>query len=162
MRKGGGVRLIGYTCDTVFTLITDAAEWGTKITASKAWYSPEGKISKDRGSATTVDITSKNSAVIGWEETVKFISYDSEADNSDYDFYQQLQNGGGTKLVVGYLTENDDFYELPDASVQPSDVREDSSKLGNTYLDLDIVYRVDSPVKPVNVPGLNDAINALL
>ena len=162
LRKGGGKRLIGFTCDTTFTLKTDSAEWGTLFASDKAFFSPEGRISKDRGSATAIEITSAQQAVTGWEETVKFITYDSEADFSDYDFYESLQERGGSGLILGYLTEDDDFYQLPNVSVQPNDVREESSKLGNTYWEVDLIYRVASPVKPINIAGLNDVIDALL
>ena len=160
LRKNTANRLVAYKCSYNWTLITDAAEWATAITAGDAIYSPQGVVTKAAGSANYVQVTYNRRVVDNVESTVTFKTFDTMADLTDFDFWNDLQSDASA-WVVGYLDVSDRFTQLDGADVFTALDKPEAAPTATDTWNATIVYNSLVEVKPVIVAGLAAAIDAL-
>lgn len=160
LRKQTGKRLAAYKCDYVWTNIQDSAEWITAIGTGDVVYTPAGTIAKAPGSPNFVQVTHNRRALDNIENTLTFRTYDTKDDLTDFDFWNTVMSDAHA-WVIGWLDDEDRFYELEGADVFSATDLAESAPTATSVWQAVVTYNSLTEVKPVIVAGLADAIDAL-
>lgn len=160
IRKNTARRIVAYKCNVEFTDITDSAEWATAFGAGDAVYSPEGVLTKGVPTKEYVQTNYNRQAVTNGAATVDFKSFDSKADLSDYDFWNKLQTEAAA-WKIGYLTDEDWFYEMPSPTVETGTDAQESAPAATVSWMAKFQYNSITEIKPIAIPGLSAIIDAL-
>lgn len=158
--RGAGIdRFVFAPCNVSFSLITDLAEWETKVNAGEIVFSGQVLGQKPKGTATKKKLAScVPERVTNVTRQLQFT--DANADNdafTDYDFWNdKFENQDA--FVFGYLTCEEYFYGFFNRwSLEVDDTREPNSedefKWDGTIQYLDLTAK-----KPVKLTGISALI----
>jgi hypothetical protein len=155
-KKGGINKIIITKCDTVFSDITDLAEWAALIASGDIVATEEVLGQKPKGSFTKKRFGSCSpESVIAGEQSITFIDYntDENGGQQEFIFWNSILEDS-SKFQVGYLTCEGLFVGfIPTFSIEVGDTMEDNQN-GSWQIEGTITWQSKLMEVPYLIPGL--------